>query len=263
MPKHHTPTRRIRYSPGDIIGPHGAIYLADSKIHTQPCGQVKRRADFLCGYCGKKFNAFLYAVKDGSISSCGCALTAFCKAKEIRYHKGQRIGDYGLSFVCDSDIKQGRNRCAVFKCACGTEFVASIGNVKIGNTTSCGCYGHAGHRKQDWLRNCRHHKKYEPCLYVIEIQDKGEHFLKIGLAADGVENRFVCKRDMPYSYSIVRTYSTFPYLLWDKEAYLKHHLKEYQYKPNISFGGYTECFSVDSLPYINMILDERSVKTYR
>jgi hypothetical protein len=54
----------------------------------------------------------------------------------VKYIVGQRF--HFLTYL--RDAPSGRLRKAVFLCDCGNEVVAYIGNVKRGNTKSCGCF---------------------------------------------------------------------------------------------------------------------------
>ena len=61
----------------------------------------------------------------------------------IKYNKEDHIGNCTFleeaGYKIDSNSNKKR-RIAKFRCMCGNEFIASISNVKRGNTTSCGCY---------------------------------------------------------------------------------------------------------------------------
>ena len=107
------------------------------------------------------------------------------------------------------------------------------------------------------------HKKRNPCLYIIKIETEEEYFLKIGLASNGVAGRFVSSRDIPYNFSIIKTYTAPPYILWDKEAYIKQKLKQYRYVPKIKFNGHTECFNTNTLPLIEKILNNKNTPAAR
>lgn len=67
--------------------------------------------------------------------------------KVIQYKKGDKLGS-NLIYLRDSTpyvnpYTKEQQRKAIFLCSnCGSEFAAIIGNVKKGNTTSCGCLSH-------------------------------------------------------------------------------------------------------------------------
>lgn len=71
------------------------------------------------------------------------------KQNEI-FSSGQLIGDYGIAYIKEIDfekdlyynkpIRKTKNRKAWFQCGvCGEVFPAIVGNIKSGNTSSCGC----------------------------------------------------------------------------------------------------------------------------
>lgn len=242
--------RAIKYNNGDVLGSHGAIFIRETQRQIQPSGQPKRRADFKCGLCGNTFNAFIGAVKDNTITSCGCAVLRFAQSRLIEYREGQLLGEHGVAFIKDVDTKFGKNRCGIFKCQCGKEFISSFCNIKNGNTTSCGCFGNSGYKRQDWINRCLHYPKRTPCLYVIEIKTDNENFVKIGLACNGLKYRFASHRDMPYNYSVLKIVYGEPSSLWDLELSLKKQLSEFRYSPLLPFNGHTECFNKEALPLI-------------
>lgn len=69
----------------------------------------------------------------------------FVMRKKIKYQKGQPIGDRGCVFLFETETRirpgGGKDRRAMFKCGCGNEFESSIGEIKAGKTSSCGCVG--------------------------------------------------------------------------------------------------------------------------
>ncbi len=60
----------------------------------------------------------------------------------IKYTAGEKVGT--CIYLRGTPLRKKPNgdfvRMAIFKCSCGNEFEASIGNIKGGHTTSCGCY---------------------------------------------------------------------------------------------------------------------------
>lgn len=65
-------------------------------------------------------------------------------AKRPFYRHGEQIG--ALTYL--EDYPGGINRRAIFKCACGKEFINYIGSVKQGNVKSCGCQHFRARKKK-------------------------------------------------------------------------------------------------------------------
>lgn len=60
------------------------------------------------------------------------------KGRAIKYEAGQKIGVH--SYLRDIPVEAGKRRHALFICGhCGTEFTASIKDIKADKTHSCGC----------------------------------------------------------------------------------------------------------------------------
>ena len=87
--------------------------------------------------------------------------------------------------------------------------------------------------------------KYQS-LYIIELYNKKERFIKIGWSLYSVTRRFSSPKSMPYNYILHQQISV------DcgkdcLEGHIQDHLKRYEYEPKIKFAGYTECFHIDCL----------------
>ncbi len=93
-------------------------------------------------------------------------------------------------------------------------------------------------------------KGREGILYVIECSLGEERFLKIGRTFNSVKRRYDSKK-MIYNYKIIKELiSSNLKRVWEMERDLKRLLKSYQVTPINKFEGWTECFSIDSIPII-------------
>lgn len=81
-------------------------------------------------------------------------------------------------------------------------------------------------------------------LYLIECKNEDEHFYKIGKTFRGVESRFSGSL-LPYNYNIIFTHDGEAGEIWDLEEKLHKKFKEYSYKPNRFFAGFSECYNLD------------------
>ena len=57
---------------------------------------------------------------------------------------------------------------------------------------------------------------------------------------------------MPYRYDVVREITTDPEKVYNTEKIILREMGKHKYKPKISFGGDTECFS-DLEPILNCL----------
>lgn len=88
--------------------------------------------------------------------SSGC----FIMKKNINYELEQRIGDCIYLY----EMPKKTHRMAMFKCRCGSNFIASINNIKTGHTKSCGCMS-SRHRTGDENNYYKHGLGSDPLLY--------------------------------------------------------------------------------------------------
>lgn len=80
-----------------------------------------------------------------------------------------------------------------------------------------------------------------PCfVYKIRLFNNNESFYKVGITTKDIKIRF---RSFPYDYEVLEIISINLYDAYIIEQEIHNHLKEYKYKPQIKFGGNTECFT--------------------
>jgi hypothetical protein len=86
---------------------------------------------------------------------------------------------------------------------------------------------------------------YEGSLYVLECLGENEHFFKIGITTRTVEQRYNSIASMPYSYSVLVDLPLGLITAYQTEQRILNDYSEYLYKPQIYFGGITECLYVN------------------
>lgn len=96
-----------------------------------------------------------------------------------------------------------------------------------------------------WLVKAKSSTKFDSFkLYFIECWDENERFIKIGRTFKTIQNRFDTK--IPYKYKVLKTiiYDDYKECFYD-EIKLKQLFKKYTYKPQLKFGGSSECFNLN------------------
>lgn len=83
-------------------------------------------------------------------------------------------------------------------------------------------------------------------LYVIRCVGNGESFIKVGKTFIGVGKRFAGGK-LPYKFTIETQVYYNAYAISNLEKKIHKLLKGYSYQPNRSFGGDTECFTLEAL----------------
>ena len=89
-------------------------------------------------------------------------------------------------------------------------------------------------------------KDYDGIFYILEAWNEREHFFKVGITRD-MNRRYSRSSDMPYDYDVL---VTFPIGLIKAYKVEQRILSEYagnSYEPSLTFGGRTECLSVNPL----------------
>lgn len=107
------------------------------------------------------------------------------------------------------------------------------------------CIKRIGWSRTQWNTHCKNKKNSDPKVYIINCHNKKENFIKIGITSNSVYERFHKTTLLPYSYEILKEIKGSPDFVFNKEKYLHKLYKSYRYKPLISFGGETECFTLE------------------
>jgi hypothetical protein len=100
-----------------------------------------------------------------------------------------------------------------------------------------------GHSRTDFKNMCIKNNEGLGTLYIIKCFNDFEKLYKVGITSVEVKNRFKGKSGMPYNYKVIKELKLEPNLVYDAENHILRDLAKCSYKPKISFGGETECFS--------------------
>lgn len=107
----------------------------------------------------------------------------------------------------------------------------------------CGHDKLMGKYSEGFFKSNPKYKDYPSHLYVIQVWNNNETFIKIGVTRTKIQKRFSGHVQMPYEYKVIAVKSDTLYNCWMLETKL-HELNEFtSYKPSIHFGGHTECFT--------------------
>ena len=123
------------FQEGQLVGDYGCIFVKEVSPLKSSSGHSYRRAEFICGFCGKKFVTKIANIKYGYTKSCGCALKHTQREKSAKKFIGKR---FGKLTVIEQVIV---NDSVMYKCQCdcGNTTIVKAGNLTSGNTQSCGC----------------------------------------------------------------------------------------------------------------------------
>lgn len=112
-----------------------------------------------------------------------------------------------------------------------------------------GVYG--GWTRSNFKALCDETNEGKAFLYVIQCHNNNESFYKIGITSKRIKERF--RKDMPYNYKEVFIIESEASYIHNLETNLHELLKDYQYAPNLRFGGHTECFTEITVPVLKLL----------
>ena len=111
-----------------------------------------------------------------------------------------------------------------------------------------------GFTLSEWIYQANHSKNFENFkLYVLEIYDDNERFIKIGRTFTSVQQRYSEDGSLPYSYVILKEVVDNPFRIWKLEIKLKKQFKQYKVIPLKKFKGSSECFDIEITKFIEDI----------
>lgn len=131
-----------------------------------------------------------------------------------------------------------------FRCLdCGNEWHNSPCNIKAGN--GCGICSRKKIKKYNKVTAYRHKEEWKQedmLLYILKCYNDIESFYKIGVTVRTITERYP-PSSMPYQFKILYVYkgNKFECVILEDELLQEH--RHCIYKPEIDFGGKTECVS--------------------
>lgn len=97
----------------------------------------------------------------------------------------------------------------------------------------------------NWGLTAKKSKEFDSFkVYILKCWNENEVFYKVGRTFKVVEKRFSRKRDMPYSYNVIKVFNfKSAKEAFSAEASVKSENVKNKYLPSIDFRGKYECFS--------------------
>lgn len=104
--------------------------------------------------------------------------------------------------------------------------------------------GLVGWQRKNYTKLCSERHNGESSIYIVKISDSYETFYKIGITVrKNVKQRFPGSSLSGYKVESIRQVFNSADFIWNLEKRLLKMSEKYKYRPKLSFGGETECFS--------------------
>ena len=111
-----------------------------------------------------------------------------------------------------------------------------------------------GFSMREWIDQAEKSENFDSYkLYIIELHNDNERFIKVGRTFNTVEKRFSADGSLPYCYDVLKIVEDTPYRIFNLETKLKRKFKQHRYKPLKSFSGLNECFTLEIKEFIQDI----------
>lgn len=121
------------------------------------------------------------------------------------------------------------------------------GHLNGRSCSQCGIEKGIGFKSSDFV------KKYTngAIFYIVKLFNEKESFIKIGITGKSIRHRMY---SISYKYEMLHEIFTKSKNVVYLEKHIKRKVKALKYIPTIEFGGWTECFTQESLPEIKNYL---------
>lgn len=220
-----------------------------------------KKMEVMCKICGHKWKIKWSKLQEG----CGCPVCVKNAMKLTLEHVKSELLSINTEILILSESyinAHSKLKCKCLKCE--NEWWSSWNNLKQGAGCPSCAIKNIGWTRSKWKSRAESSRNFDSFkLYIIRCCNNDEYFFKIGRTFTTIKERFLRDRDMPYHYDIVTVIeSDESDYIYDLENRLQKLNKKYKYKPKISFGGETECFSSldDILHEIEKLDSRKEVK---
>lgn len=227
---------KTEYFISKAIEVHGNKYNYSKADYTK--GRVK--VEIHCNKC----NSIFYQTPFDHLNNHGCPNCKGIKTSErCLKTKHEFIDDavniHGSKFNYNNVIYRGSKIKVSIKCnKCG-EFFMQTPNSHLSGQGCPVCFKHEIWSRSGYVDMAN---GKECVMYKIRCWNDDEEFYKIGITSRGTDSRFSGVL-MPYNYEVISEVKGEAGEIWDLEKAEHRRHKHLKYKPNIRFGGETECFS--------------------
>jgi len=202
--------------------------------------------------CGNITTVSGKKLRSGQTKSCGCLKHDLIKEVGVNNKLDeeevkQRLlkNGYELLSSYERTNKRVKTKCLT----CNHIFTRRI-NASLYNTFGCPL---CSKQNNGFVRSNYFDKKPEmkevPCkVYLLKFSGNNEEFYKIGITRQELNER---TRKIPYDLVESEIIETTFYRAYQLEKSLKSTIKPYQYRPQLKFNGWSECFIAET-PSFNL-----------
>jgi len=172
-------------------------------------------------------------------------------AERCRFTKDQAIENlykkHGDKY--EFSIKKYDNNMSKVRCICKIHGAFSMTYSSLASGSECRKCSHndVGWTINKWLKLGRNSDSYDYYkVYFIRCWDDYECFYKIGRTFQKISQRFCGDKAMPYKWEVIHKIESHDgkkIFRLEHKFHKMHSLANLSYKPNMHFGGDSECFS--------------------
>lgn len=195
--------------------------------------------------CGNEVVLGTKKLKNGHTKSCGC-FRKETSAKQGKLNKldiedvEEKLLQNGFKLISEYEgiLKQSTVECL----DCGLQFTRRIESSLYGFHGCPSCSKSLnGFIGTDYFEKHPEMENVSCKLYMIEFEGNDEHFWKLGITRQSIEERI---RKIPYSPVSIMYIENNMKEIFETEKQLKRINKQNRYRPEITFNGHSECFTV-------------------
>lgn len=95
----------------------------------------------------------------------------------------------------------------------------------------------------EWVKMTQKYNKEKAILYLVELYDEDERFLKVGITTTSISKRF---KELNYKIRKIKSVTSDIKTIFKLETKVLSTFKKKSYRPKQKFSGQTECFQLNS-----------------
>ena len=203
------------------------------------------------------FNQCPYSHLQGhGCPACATKLKTKNRTMTTDQFKVQAVTVHGTKYDYTNTIYTGSLKPLTIHCNIHGTFTQRASGHLCGNGCfKCGKQYQKGKYDDDFFKNNPTKKDIPAILYLVQLNDNGSNYYKIGITARNLTKRFNGKLR---KLTVVITQNTTLYHAYMLEQQILSNLIQHSYHPKVKFSGHTECLNINDevLCYIQNKVNE-------
>lgn len=206
------------------------------------------KVEIICPIHGKIKQAPREHLQGKGCIKCGHIITGKNKRLSLKEFITKGNKKHQNKYKYDDVVYTTANKKVIIICPVHGHFKQSASSHLSGK--GCPKCASRGWSRSKWIEYCKNNNVAYATLYIVNLFNKEESFIKVGITANTITNRFKVLSE--YKYSIITSIIGNPKDIFNLENKILSVFKSFKYTPKVNIDGKTECFNIDILQDENL-----------